>query len=96
MAGEDLDLDGRDLPAAALDSFRFPPTLLSDLVEGASIALQSRLLSRKALPARHGDVDVFGVEFEAVTNAPRRLRGCEGRSAPEEGIVNHLAAFGVV
>src|SRR5260370_40701735 len=96
MAGEEFRLDGRDLATALLDSRGCPPTLLGDFVEGASIALQRRLLSREALPAGYRDVDILRFEFEAVAHAARGLRGRQGCSASEKGIVHHLAAPGVV
>jgi hypothetical protein len=43
-----------------------------------SIALQSGRLSREALPARHDDVNVLGVDLDAVGTAHRRCCCCEG------------------
>src|SRR5258708_4081632 len=96
MARAEFCLDGRDFPAALLDSLRLPPTLLSDLIEGTSIALQRRLLSREALPARHDHVHILGVQLEAITNALGGFRRRQRCAAAEERIVNYLPTFRVV
>src|SRR5260370_13969414 len=96
MAGEEFRLDGRDLATALVDSRGFPPTPLGDFVEGASIALQRRLLSREALPAGYRYVDILRFEFEAGTHAARGLRGRQGFSASEKGLLPPPAAPGVV
>jgi hypothetical protein len=51
VAGPDLRLDFRDLPAATFDSCRYRHPFGFDLGESPAIALEAGLLAAQALPA---------------------------------------------
>src|ERR1051326_2719628 len=96
MPGSYLGFGGGNLRAATSDSRSLLPALLRYLVEAASIAIESRFFSREALPACHDDVDVLGVDLQAIADA--RSGFCRGQccSASEERIVYHLSALRVI
>src|SRR5712691_10875055 len=70
--------------------------LLGYLLERATIAIQDdRLLGQLRVPlANH--VHVLGIEFEAIADPLGQFSGGQGRATPQEGLVYHFAALGVI
>src|SRR5579864_8976050 len=96
MAGAHLSFDLRDLLAAAVDSRLFLSAVLSDLFEGAPVSVELGLLSAQGLPALDDDVGVLGIKLDFAADTLGYFGGRERGPASQEGIVNQLAALGVV
>jgi len=54
MPGPDFRLDGRNLPAAAVDSYGCSDPFLVNVVERPAVAVEFGLLTAEFLPASHG------------------------------------------
>jgi hypothetical protein len=69
MAGAELSLDVRNLPAEARDSCRALFAHLSDLLKRPTVAVKLGLFATQRLPALHDHVHVLRIQFHAAADA---------------------------
>src|SRR5882724_8830712 len=96
MPGQKLSLDPRNLPAAALDSCRFLPPLLRDLVERAAVAFKRCFLAGQCLPALDDHIRVLRIKLQPIADTLGQLRGREGCPATKERVIYQFGAPEVI
>src|SRR4051794_15921821 len=96
MPGVELEFYGRDLLAAASDSFGRPPPFCADLLESSAIPVQRGLSAAQGLPALHDYVHVFRIQFHTAADALGQFGGGQSGAAPQEGLVYQLTALDVI
>src|SRR5215471_18623988 len=89
-------LDGRELPAAAVDSCGDVEPLCRQFLERPFVALEHGLLSTELLPSADDDVAVLRLQFNQPRLAPGLLARDERRAGTAEGIKHSVAALAAV
>jgi hypothetical protein len=68
----------------------------SDLLERSPVAVQRGFLAGQPLPALHNNVNIFRIQFHAVTDPLRQFGRRERAATADEPVIYPLAALGVV